>query len=357
MPENDLWLLFLVEKLKYVDICIKVIIIFCRKATQRRVVILTTKNIYFYKMDIYKESLQKDNNTYKQEFHNERKIYDVLNNIRNNKTKTKTLNNSFALEKGSNQVTFDFINFDDKYVFARLGRINDKNAIQIRNKLTYVPKGINTGANEDIEIYTYFLLDFNTGIISFISSMYAPSINKLRRLDDIYDLNNYKFNVYPIVNKEAIAEVMKKEFITKFDIDVAVPTDEVLNLEGIGLSMKEFINVKDLKYQRVTITMKTVKPDGNVFTNSKIIKKFVDKVSNSELNIMSMTANAKNDNEKTIPYNLIEHKLIEKKDFDSTAKTPSKYEKEVLLHLSKAYNENKEHLKRYCKITNQKVDD
>lgn len=317
---------------------------------------LPKKNIYFYKMDIYKKNLKPDN-TLEQIFQSERKIYKVLNDIYRNKTKTKTQNGSFVLEKGNNQVTFDFIDFNKDYVLARLGRVSDKNAIQIRNTVTYIPKGINTSTNEEIEVYTYFLLDFNTGIISFISSMYAPSILKLKNLECIYDLKNFKFNIYPIVNKEAIKDVMKKQYVTKFDVEVAVPTDEILDLEGIGLSMKEYINVKELKYQRIGVTMKTVKPTGNVFKDKKKIKHLVNKIIGSNAEVKKITVDAKNDDENIKLYNLIEHKIIEKTDFESSVKNPEKYQKEVVQQLKKAYNENEESLKKYCKITNKKVDD
>lgn len=303
-------------------------------------------------MDVYKEIVRPDGSL-EQKYFSERKIHDILNAIRKDTGKTK--NNSFILEKGINQVTFDFIDFDKNFVFARLGRINDKNTVQIRNRVTYAKKDINTGANEDIEVYTYFLLDFDTGIISFISGTYTPSIMKLLRLEIIYRDDNFKFKIYPIVNKEVLADVMKKQYITKFDFEIALPSDNILDLDGIGLSMKDFINIHGMKYQKVNVVLKASR-DRSVFKDSKIIKKLVDKLLSFGKEVKSMNVDAKNEEENIMRYNLIEHKIIQKADFKSKVNDSANYEKEVKQHLCRLYKENKENLIKFCSITNKRLE-
>jgi hypothetical protein len=306
--------------------------------------------VYFYKMDIFTQVYLKNDlklDTVRKIYYPERVLFKEFDNI----YKTKTINNSIALEKGNNQVTLEFIYFEKDFMFARMGRISDANRVHIRNKIDFSYKEIERDKDEGIEIYTYFLLNFNTGIISFITGLGTPQITKLNNLIKLGS-KKYDTEIVPIINSDVIEIVKNKPIISKFQVKIALPSDEILDMEHLGLSLRDFINIKDLKYQTIDITIKAER-EKNVFNLSRMIEDVINKIKSLKIGqIKTLMAEAKDLNGEIESYNFLEEKFIQQIKINEEQREEGP--KTIFKALKDIYEKHEATLKKFCRISNER---
>lgn len=130
---------------------------------------MAIRKAYYYKINlINKVTRECNSNNYKNIFDGVLNEY-VINN---------TEYNSIVLKEGEvsdgqiiDRITLDIISNDQQYLFARVSKSKDNKENLIRNTETNEIMEILTPDElgfKTIETYTYFLLDYTVGVLSYI---------------------------------------------------------------------------------------------------------------------------------------------------------------------------------------------
>lgn len=179
---------------------------------------MSCKKAYFYWIEL----LDNQNN---------KKDISELKPIFQNIFKENSSNKCLKLDdKIDNKVKMDILR-DDNYLFCKLSKEKDNALIQIRdsetNKANLVinPRDIDKKA---IEIYTYFLLDYQQGIVSIIHGRSAPSEKILINILDRYN-TNYKLQINNVFSIDSYKKLYKKgSKLAKICVEFSKPNDEIV---------------------------------------------------------------------------------------------------------------------------------
>ena len=213
---------------------------------------------------------------------------------------------------------------DADYVFARIGRKKDINELQRRNRTNFQSQNIDKSDDEDIEVFTYFYMIFERTeekvSIVYLTSMSAPGIRHLDKLMTKYAIDNKKSTfISPIITKNVANVLKKKDIVNAFSYKIAVPTDKIIGLDGIGLSEDAYDNLKNVKTTEVVITI-TAERNQNLFKDKGEIAKLTDKIYKTHgSKVKDCLAKAKNNNGALIPYHFLDNEFIEKTTFKYTS--------------------------------------
>lgn len=140
----------------------------------------------------------------------------------------------------SPNLVVDVLEHERTHLFGTIGCTKSENKLRrIRNKTNLSHSQLVLDSNSILEDYTYFILDYTTGIISVINTKGAPDIKSLKILFSIYPEMDPV--IFPIKNKDvhkALDKIVDVEGVT---LQFAVPPAELLGTDGYGASM-EIIN-------------------------------------------------------------------------------------------------------------------
>lgn len=145
--------------------------------------------------------------------------------------------NNGELQDGQiiDRVTLDIISNDEQYLFARLSKSKDNKENLIRNMETNEIEelldqdeiGIKT-----LETYTYLLLDYTLGVLSYIEGQQAASIHEIKKL--FTENDQFEIDIQNIASTETVRALLSEgSTVARICYDFRVPTPEVLN--GLGL--------------------------------------------------------------------------------------------------------------------------
>lgn len=153
------------------------------------------------------------------------------------------------------EVILDLIDIDKHFAFCRLARKKDINTIQKRNGKNLAPVKISLGDDERLEVYSYFLVDFETGIVTNLYYRSAPSI---RNIDHIFW--NLKINgryieseLHQIPNDNALSMIEKMTYFGKLEMKFAIPAESFFKKMGVQLTSTEFKSLAKLKSKNITV--------------------------------------------------------------------------------------------------------
>lgn len=261
------------------------------------------------------------------------------------------------LEMGKNiNVRRNDANIDEcSYIFARLGRKKDINNIQKRNMKDYSAKKIEISKDENMEIYTYFYILFEESVkkvsIAYLTSKSAPHISKISNL--IYKYHNDKSNVIevnPILTEESTKILQNKKIINAIQYKVAVPTEQIVGLEGIGLPQEVYEELENVKSTDIIITITAERNQNLLKDKTKIenLKDYIYKTHKS--NVKECLAKAK-DNAKSqiLPYHFLENEFISKVNFKYNTNNIDERYNEIRGKLHTEYINNRNDLLNYMK--------
>lgn len=255
----------------------------------------------------------------------------------------------------SNAIPCDTID-DCDYIFGRIGRKKDINNLQKRNVKNLSAIEIERKQDEDVEVFTYFYLFFERSCskmsIVYLSSTSAPNIRNISKLITKYHKNKkLVLEVNPIITKDIAKVLKKKQIVNALSYKIAIPTDKILGLDGIGLPEKVYDEFQNIKSTEIVVTI-TAERNKSLLKDKTVVDDFRDHIFNTHKGfVKDCLAKAKNDEkgQKLLPYHFLENEFIEKVDFKYKSNNGDERIKEIKDTLLQKYLDHRNELLDYMK--------
>ena len=284
------------------------------------------RKISFYRLLLEKYNISEDGNTVTPEklaaSETETK-FDILC-----KTKSVSLSNgnkAFYVSGTYSDYVVEVIERYEHFAFVKIGQQNSSNLVALRDSKTLETENVPMTETQLLELFTFALIDFETSIISYIGINGAPKITAIKLLfnNNLLKEENIHTELSAIVTNDVIKVLSKKSKITKLSVSVEIPSDTILS-EKLGVNEHLFKNNSSIGIWL-----------------SNLQQKYGE-------NILRLKANAKNEDESSQEYDLLESyftKTVIVGDGDSSFLTAEDF-KSVLLN---TYKGNKEDLLLYSR--------
>lgn len=260
---------------------------------------------YYFSFD---KDVSSSKNTSSADMLNVEESVNCFNNIYH---QMKDISNGHKVAKLSNDdCTLEIISFknedSEKSVFGKIGRRTPKSTVSIRDDVTLDTDPINMTQTQSLELFTFFYLDFNTQILSFIYLQSAPTVTNLRKILSHYTQGD---KIHPntalILSEDVLKKICKRKSVSKLEIKVAVPCDKLLN-RIVGMDFNDFDAVANVNTSLVTYSI-TAKRNGNLFTDEGKFKSLVNKIHNQN-DVRAFHVHAPNDEGKSEKMDLLSSK-------------------------------------------------
>lgn len=301
-----------------------------------------SKKVNFYTVDLYHSLTNK-----KEDY---RKIKDIISNIID--AHAIVQNDCWTIDLTENNdlhYIADVFEYKNGRLFMRLSCQKPSGTYIYRDYSTNIPEGVLSGSNEEkegIEIYTYALLNYDTGIISIVNQQSAPNYKVIRQFFSKYE-NEYYIEFVAIPNANGIERIYKanEPRITQVEVEVPVPNAVVLE-KMFGWKTKDIL---DLQGNLLKATLRLSSLERRVITSSEeetiglldCIKNTVDEYNKAKVR-------AKAEGIKTQDYNFFNENFSYKVDipmYEPRSGQKHYFTADELVfiykdHLTMAYNEN-----------------
>lgn len=329
---------------------------------------MSYKTVHFHKLNYLEKNIIEVNgksDELKSTYYSESALKSKLESI----LSTELSQGCLILEGGMNQITLEVLNNTNDYIFARLGKMQDIKTVHLRNKKTLQASPIQKAIDQEIEIFTYLIINKNNMVITYITEQGAPQINKIENIATRYLSGKEFLEVVPIIVPDALEELKKKKKISKMDYKISLPIDKLLDKDHLDLPVDDILKLKDLKSATLQITITGQKEKNIVEDIKSNISNLVDKIKRNKYGkAEQISFNAKNDDEYTHRYNVFEEifvrktrmntsqidRKIDQLDFDHEEYYDNVQEiihEEIKLKLLSVYHVNEESLEDYIKVT------
>lgn len=307
-----------------------------------------TRKVSFYRLGLVQQIVV-DKNTIRENHLQNNEIEEKFNLIYEEK--------AFALNGGgravtvstnSNDYVVEILDYANHRAFVKIGQQNPSNTVALRDMTTLETEAVPMKASQSLELYTFCLIDFETGIVSYIGINGAPKISAIRNLFNEYlKEENVYASLAAIMTNDILQTLVSKKIISKLSLTVAVPEDHILR--DIGVDENTFDSLQHIKTSTATYNV-VARRNRNVFRNSTTLGEWIASVKEKfGDNIKKMSANAKDYNEQSQTYDLMQYnftKTVTLSDGDSVFPTLEKYRDA----LEDTYNKYKAELVRYSRI-------
>lgn len=304
-----------------------------------------TRKVSFYRLSLEKQTLLPGTRTVRVTQLNNSEIEDRFRKIYNEKMQVLSDNHKAINITASNgHYVIEAISFEEHRAFLKIGQQNPSNTVALRDRTTLETESVPMREGQLLELYTFCLIDFESGIVSYIGINGAPKISAVRNLFDqtLKPGENTSAHLASIMTDDILQVLVRKHIISKVSVTVAVPEDQILS--DIGLDIENFDAVRNVRTK--TATYKLVgRRNKNIFTSSSKLAEMIAaiKIKFGD-NLQGLTANAKDYNEKSQTYDLLQYNftktvvlgredegLLTLDDFkDALVKTYDLYRKELL---------------------------
>lgn len=302
------------------------------------------KNVYFHKLDVYKRSFVKNTNqadTQVQDYLDIKQKNSLLDDI----IKHKLKNNCVEVNDEFGTKTIEFLKYDEQYIFARMGKYQDILTVHLRNKKTLEPEEISKTVDQELEIFTYFLLDRSNFLISFLKEMSAPSINTLALLIDTFYSDREIFGeIKGVIVDDAIPLLKKKDIIGTISYKMVVPTNKLISIDTIGLTEAEYMSLRNQKHVEIQVKL-VAERNKSAFEDSNALEKLIRRLIKIAKNVQ---VRAKNEGEYMQPYDVIDDLLTKKVKFQFDRNSDNIHE-EIYRKLKVIYETNKREIIDYVR--------
>ncbi|MCM1540389.1 MAG: hypothetical protein NC121_03920 [Blautia sp.] len=219
------------------------------------------KKVNFFTVDLY-ESVNSTHRDY-------REIKDLMIAIINEKA--IHLKDFWVLDLTTDSelhYVADIFSYKENNLFMRVSSQKPSGGFLHRDYRTNVPTGVLERGSEDregIEVYTYALLDYETGIFSIVNQQNAPNYRIINYFFAKYNVN-YFMEFKPIPNPDGISRIYEAvdPQISQVEVEVPVPNAEVLE-RMFGWSAKDIL---DIQGNGLKATMKLSRVDRKVITDT-----------------------------------------------------------------------------------------
>lgn len=207
----------------------------------------------------------------------------------------------------SSRYVIEVISNEDHRAFIKIGQQNPSNTVALRDRTTLETESVPMKESQLLELYTFCLIDFETGIVSYIGINGAPRISAVRNLFDqgIDREENISAHLAAIMTNDILDVLVKKHIISKLSVTVAVPEDQILS--DIGLDRESFDSVRNIKTRMITYKL-VGRRNKNIFSSSGKLAEMIASIKMKYGdNLKGLSANAKDFNEKSQPYDLLQY--------------------------------------------------
>ena len=248
----------------------------------------------------------------------------------------------------SSQYVIEVISYEEHRAFIRIGQQNPSNTVALRDRTTLETESVPMKESQLLELYTFCLIDFETGIVSYIGINGAPRISAVRNLFDqrIDRGENVSAHLAAIMTDDILDILVKKHIISMLSVTVAVLEDKILS--DIGLDRESFDSIRNIKTKIVTYKL-VGQRNKNIFSSSNKLAELIASVKMKYGNdLKGLNANAKDQGEKSQSYDLMQYNFTKKVDLgkeDSGLLLDDDF-KEALLQ---TYTRYKDELLKYCR--------
>ncbi|WWU66148.1 hypothetical protein QJR26_07175 [Clostridium baratii] len=303
---------------------------------------MSTRNVYYYCVEI-REGKSNVNIT--------SNIKGIFNSIFDEHATVVDGRRTLILQNGS--VTLDILANNEKYLFARVGKETEHYNILKRNKSTVKAEPVikSEDINTVLEVCTYFLLDYDNGIVGFVFGKSAPTPNALINIITDYDSEN-TINIVRIASPESVRALLKPgSSIKKVKYVMRTPNIEILE----ALEIKDRLKAKMINMEKQEIEIIIKNKNKSMFSTFDETREFIeDLFASEEKEDISLFGNSGGSRQKefkfleqdiSYPIEIKEYEIINnnKIRIDSEVISNSVYEK-----LKFVYNSNYEDIIRFA---------
>ncbi|WP_305117263.1 hypothetical protein [Acutalibacter muris] len=247
-----------------------------------------------------------------------------------------------------NQYVIEVIQFEERRAFIKIGQQNPSYTVALRDSTTLETEGVPMKETQLLELFTFCLVDFETGIISYIGINGAPRISAIRALFDqcLIEKEGIHAVLAAIMTDDILQVVMRKKTISKLSVVVSVPDDKILS--DIGVSAENFDAVRNVKTHTATYTL-TAKRNASIFSSGRSLAEVVASTkSKFGDDLKKLLANAKDDGEGSQPYDLLQYSFTKTVVFNHEDAAFLTFE-DFQAALVNVYTQNKHELIRYSR--------
>lgn len=309
------------------------------------------RKISFYKLILEKTEFVNGTNSIKTTTLDHEKMVKHFEKIYAKTQKLENGNRAALVNTSSEVYVIEFVEYSrNHYLFMKVGRQNPAETVALRDINTLETQLVPMSQTQMLELFTYCLLDFDTGIISYIGLNGAPRISAIR---EFFNENEQRdgwvsAKIAVIMTQDIIKAILHKQVISKLELTVSVPDDDILS-DKLGLSEKDFDLLQNVRTKTISYSI-TAKRNRTVFkSNSELAILIANLKGKFGDRLKKLSVKAKNPEENSEVYNLLSYSftksvLIE----NSTAqKIDTNGFKNILFD---AYDSNKEELLKYSRM-------
>ncbi len=264
-----------------------------------------TRKVSFYRLSLEKQTLLPGTRTVQVTQLNNSEIEDCFREIYNEKMQVLSDNHKAINITASNgHYVIEAISFEEHRAFLKIGQQNPANTVALRDRTTLETENVPMRESQLLELYTFCLIDFESGIVSYIGINGAPKISAVRNLFDqtLKPGENTSAHLAAIMTDDILQVLVRKHIISKVSVTVAVPEDQILS--DIGLDIENFDAIRNVRTK--TATYKLVgRRNKNIFTSSSKLAEMIAaiKIKFGD-NLQGLTANTKDYNRHMICCNI-----------------------------------------------------
>lgn len=189
---------------------------------------MATKKVYFYSATLIDENKNEVSN---QDLKN--RIVDIIKKNGHDNGNYRSLDISLPSEEL--HVVLDVFKFEEDRLFCRLSKQKPNSSVIQRNYKTFkkedvLPSG--TEKTNGIELYTFGVLEYKTGIFSIVSAQGAPRIKAVSNLFELY-MKDFTLELTAIPNINGIDVFYNGNDPEISQIAIEIPLPDVATLENI----------------------------------------------------------------------------------------------------------------------------
>lgn len=311
----------------------------------------TKRKVSFYKLSLEKFTLIKERNTVRVELLSNEKLLQYFRKLYDEKTtQLRNGNKAINVSTSAGDYVVEIVEFDDKHTYMKIGRQNPSDTVALRDTQTLETEIVPMRESQLLELFTYCLLDFETGIISYIGINGAPRISAIRSLFDncFFKEENVAAKLAAIMTDDILQTLVHKSIISKLTLTVAIPDDSILS-DTLGLNESAFDSLRNVKTRTASYKLVATR-NKNIFESSSKLAELIATIKERFGDrVQGLTANAKDAHENSQAYDLL-HYNFTKTVVLNTKNTAELNEQQFKDALHETYTTYKDELLRYCQI-------
>ncbi|QUI23072.1 hypothetical protein HZI73_12580 [Vallitalea pronyensis] len=254
---------------------------------------MATKKVYFNQIKLFRtDSNQLSTKSIKKIFS---KVFDKYAvQVQNEDYYSLILSNA-----GEDNITMDIISDTEEYLFCRVGKRKESSSMLLRDYNTYGSNDVLTpqeAITKGVEIFTYFLLNYDTHIFGIVSTQAAPSGNIINRILRLHH-HKYYTEVINIPNQTSVKKLYDPgSEISKITINLPIPDAEYLE-KVLGLNENQIIDIvkDDIRSLTLVVQSEARRP---LTTESSKITRILDAISATKEHYNKAVLRGKGPNEK-----------------------------------------------------------